>query len=130
MKTRVLPLLTAAMFVLSCKAPQKTTQSAADTPASNVDHAAILAQIPKSFTPNGDGQNDELCFATAFAQLPGAVVKIYNRWGVMVWETTEANNCWDGKEDKSKSALPHGVYPYTIHPKTGKDIIGQVILIR
>jgi len=51
--------------------------------------------IPTAFTPNKDGKND------AFRpRLFGNVKKyrfvVYNRWGQIVFQTTELNKAWDG----------------------------------
>ncbi|MFT6323046.1 MAG: gliding motility-associated-like protein [Halieaceae bacterium] len=50
--------------------------------------------IPNAFSPNGDGANDSYL-------ITGKVVeeidlKIYNRWGELVFETTDPNKGWDG----------------------------------
>lgn len=51
--------------------------------------------IPTAFTPNGDGKND------LFKPIIGGVVKqyrfsIYNRWGELVFQTSELTKGWDG----------------------------------
>ncbi|MGB0390567.1 MAG: PKD domain-containing protein [Salibacteraceae bacterium] len=50
--------------------------------------------IPNAFSPNGDEENDVY-------QITGKVVeeidlKIYNRWGELVFETTDPQEGWDG----------------------------------
>lgn len=54
-----------------------------------------LADLPKAFSPNGDGKNDIL-----FVRGSGIVtldLKVYNRWGEIVFETTDKGIGWDGK---------------------------------
>ena len=68
--------------------------------------------VPNTFTPNGDFLNDEfkpqgLRFATDYS------LKIYNRWGEAVFETTNTQKGWDGIY-KGKPAQP-GVFIYVIH---------------
>ena len=51
--------------------------------------------IPNAFSPNSDGENDAY-------QITGKVIQtielqIYNRWGELVFETTDLNESWDGK---------------------------------
>ncbi len=51
--------------------------------------------IPNAFTPNYDGEHDEY-------RIQGQVVeslelKIYNRWGQLVFETNDKEQGWDGK---------------------------------
>lgn len=51
--------------------------------------------VPNVFTPNGDGMNDELVFVGVDGT-KNFSVKIYNRWGVLVYEETDATAHWDG----------------------------------
>jgi gliding motility-associated-like protein len=70
--------------------------------------------IPNVFTPNGDGKNDFFhikavpndCFDTFR-------MKIFNRWGTLVYETDDFLFQWDGK-NKSGNDLPAGVYYYIL----------------
>jgi gliding motility-associated-like protein len=50
--------------------------------------------IPNAFTPNGDGENDKLFVYGAMIQ--GILFRIYDRWGELVFETTNRNEGWDG----------------------------------
>ena len=51
--------------------------------------------IPNVFTPNADGMNDKLEF-TGIDQSAEYSVKIFNRWGLQVYEGTDALAHWDG----------------------------------
>ncbi len=71
--------------------------------------------IYKGFTPNGDGFNDGWII-DGVEFYPGSVVKIFNRWGGVVWESTEYDNLqvkWEGK-NLSGGELPDGTYFYYI----------------
>lgn len=52
--------------------------------------------MPSAFTPNNDGLND--CYGIKYW---GAILElnfsIYNRWGQLVFKTTNPGECWDGK---------------------------------
>lgn len=50
--------------------------------------------IPNAFTPNDDGNND-VCYVRGNA-LTEIYFTIYDRWGEMVFETTDLNEGWDG----------------------------------
>lgn len=52
------------------------------------------AFIPNTFTPNGDGQNDILYVRGL--KVEEVYFAVYNRWGEMVFETTDKNKGWDG----------------------------------
>ncbi|HUC79489.1 MAG TPA: gliding motility-associated C-terminal domain-containing protein [Flavisolibacter sp.] len=51
--------------------------------------------FPSAFSPNGDGRNDKFK-----PSLSGDVVKyefiVYNRWGQIIFKTTDTNKGWDG----------------------------------
>ena len=51
--------------------------------------------VPKGFSPNGDGNNDKI-----FPRLVGVrsltYFKVFNRWGQLIFMTTNINEGWDG----------------------------------
>ncbi len=66
--------------------------------------------IPNAFTPNGDGTNDHW---QLFGNLPGIKqieVKVFNRIGEKVFESTDINFMWDGTY---QGTFVPGVYAYT-----------------
>jgi gliding motility-associated-like protein len=68
-------------------------------------------ELPNVFTPNGDGIND------VFKPAPYKFVdhinlKIYNRWGTLVYETTDPDINWDGRLANSDKKVSPGVYYY------------------
>jgi len=50
--------------------------------------------LPNAFTPNSDGENDELCVRSNFISTMD--LHIYNRWGQEVFSSKNQANCWDG----------------------------------
>lgn len=83
-----------------------------------------LPDMPNVFTPNGDGINDVF----ELKQFPpGAVLRIYNRWGELVFET-ESQGAWDGS---TQQGLPcsDGVYFYRLDTKK-KTVHGFIHLQR
>lgn len=70
--------------------------------------------IPTGITPNGDGQNDTWIIPYLY-MCPNAVVKVYNRWGVKVYENDGDyyKNPWNGTNKNGKQ-LPMGAYYYVI----------------
>ena len=69
--------------------------------------------IPNVFTPNGDGQNDRL----EIGGLAGKrnTLRIFNRWGEVVYEIQNYRNQWDGRD------VPDGTYYYELLVDGEKD---------
>jgi len=71
--------------------------------------------IPSAFTPNGDGLND--VFKTTpqckYIGLRSFDLRIYNRWGQLVFRTHDINQGWNGMY-KNQEAEP-GVYVYEVN---------------
>lgn len=92
-------------------------------------------QPPNVFTPNGDGQFNDLYDINIKGQ-EKYDLRIYDRWGVLVFESTDANNDWNGKVKNTGAVCPAGVYYYLLKYRfSGKDadeqpINGVIHLIR
>ncbi len=86
--------------------------------------------MPNAFTPNGDGVNDQFRIpARTTIQLKE--FSIYNRWGELVFTTSQAAQGWDGTYQGKKQNT--GVYIYVIRGATINGDIsvkGHVMLIR
>jgi len=52
--------------------------------------------VPSAFTPNNDGKND-IFRPLIFGNVKKYQFTIYNRWGQIVFQTTEIGKGWDGK---------------------------------
>lgn len=50
--------------------------------------------LPNAFTPNGDGQNDILYLRSSYVS--EFHLKIYDRWGELVFESRDKKDGWDG----------------------------------
>ena len=68
--------------------------------------------VPNVFSPNGDGNNDQLSFMRV-NDTKEFKITIYNRWGSVIYESTNANLSWDGISPGGKEASP-GVYFFEI----------------
>lgn len=60
--------------------------------------------VPTSFSPNGDGQNDELTVHFPFPSLQFSSLRVYNRWGIAVHGSqnltlSNGDAIWDGRLD-------------------------------
>ncbi|MCW3115760.1 MAG: hypothetical protein JWR18_4156 [Segetibacter sp.] len=69
-----------------------------------------LLDVPNAFTPNGDGVNDKV-FVRGFG-ISRMTWRIYNRWGAVVFETTDRTAGWDGTY--KGSIQPNEVYHYVL----------------
>jgi gliding motility-associated-like protein len=84
--------------------------------------------VPNVFSPNGDGINDSWNI-TAIDAFDTSNVKIMNRYGEMVFESSGYTKAWDGKYKNND--LPAGVYYYIIKLRADiKPVSGSVTLIR
>ncbi len=79
--------------------------------------------IPNVFTPNGDGQND-VFFIQGLDKYPQSILQIFNRWGNLVYESTDYKNDWNCGE------CGEGVYYYILIVKEGTSYHGTVTVIR
>lgn len=68
--------------------------------------------LPNVFTPGGDGFND-LFGPGTYKYVESVEVKIYNRWGLLLFETTDPAVNWDGTYSVTGREVPDGVYYYT-----------------
>ena len=77
--------------------------------AINVTINSVL-DVPNAFSPNGDGNNDKI-YVRGFG-IDKMTWRVYNRWGTMVYESSDASEGWDGTY-KGKPQ-PQDVYHYTL----------------
>ncbi len=71
----------------------------------------INYELPNVFTPNDDGINDILR-PNPYNRVERIELKIFNRWGNTVFETTNPDINWDGKSMMTGQKVPPGVYYY------------------
>ncbi|VAW28865.1 hypothetical protein MNBD_BACTEROID06-198, partial [hydrothermal vent metagenome] len=69
--------------------------------------------IPNSFTPNGDGLNDNFIITGKF--IDTYEMQIFNRWGEVLFRTTNLENGWDGTSKEEKMGT--GNYAYWVRVK-------------
>lgn len=87
----------------------------------NEDSAEVIVdnclQIPEGFSPNGDGLNDVL-IVPCIEDYPVNNIKIYSRYGNLVFETNNYKNNWNGIPNrglpKTSKVLPAGTYYYVL----------------
>lgn len=94
-----------------------------------VTEATILL-VPSAFSPNEDGMNDILRPVTK--NIVSYQFRIYNRWGLKLYEGTEADAGWNGKNNGNYVEI--GVYVYVVEAidLQGKEVLkkGNVTLVK
>lgn len=88
--------------------------------------------IPNAFSPNGDGANDVFNVSTFGLSKEGFYIRVFNRWGEIVFESDDLFKGWDGLS--GGDVCSSGVYVYKVVYLTLKDEVqeqtGTVTLIK
>lgn len=79
---------------------------------------------PNSFTPNDDNLNDFFRPTPDCPKLFEFKLQVYNRWGELIFETTDINESWDGTYQNKR--CQDGVYFWTSNWKGVLNGISQV----
>ena len=90
--------------------------------------------IPNAFSPDGDGVND----VWEIQGLNGRgsyVLRVFNRWEIKVYETTDYRNDWQGTSNVSSfigtdNSLPEGTYFYVLEWQDGRVPLSGFIYIK
>lgn len=72
----------------------------------------VLFYIPTAFTPDNDGLND--AFEITGRQIRLFEIWIYNRWGELVYTSTDLQEAWIGDVNGGTHFAPNGVYHWVI----------------
>jgi len=78
--------------------------------------------VPNVFTPNNDGSNDR--FSIRNIEQHKNELRVYDRWGLMVFEAANYQNQWTGL------GMPEGTYYYELVLKNGNVFTGHLTLLR
>ena len=93
--------------------------------------------VPNAFTPDNDGVND--AFHPLGSGYEGEMFwyGIFNRWGELVFETTDPDVSWYGQDQRGDGThfVPDGVYGYSVNVKGFHDLVptflrGTVTVVR
>lgn len=89
----------------------------------------VCIDVPNTITPNGDNYNDTWIIDD-IDLYPNASVKIFNKWGNLVYETIGEYIPWGGTHNGRP--LPSAVYYYIIDLGTnnGESYTGTITIIR
>ncbi|MDQ3101222.1 MAG: CotH kinase family protein, partial [Bacteroidota bacterium] len=104
-----------------------------DTVTAWLDPQEYVYYTPNSFTPNGDGINDVFFPINNVIDLESYDLNIYDRWGQVIFKSTDPYEGWDGTS--AGGDLPIGVYVFRAFMVDANlddryEIFGHVTLIR
>lgn len=89
-----------------------------------------IVEVPSAFSPNGSGKDDVL--RVLGIGISSMDFKIFNRYGQLVFETTDINEGWDGTLNGKE--LNQGVFVWTLSYKlvdgTKSEKSGNVTLVK
>ncbi|HRH38935.1 MAG TPA: gliding motility-associated C-terminal domain-containing protein, partial [Flavobacteriales bacterium] len=95
----------------------------------------LTIYVPNAFTPNGDDHNDSFKPSVIGVEAEHYRFMVFDRWGQVMFTTTDPAEAWNGAKDNSGDLLPEGVYVWTLRAKDRftperREMIGHVTLVR
>jgi len=87
--------------------------------------------IPEGFSPDGDGVNDT--FDIEDAEGFRITFQVFNRWGNLVYESTDYQNTFDGIANRGVvlgQQLPDGTYFYVVNPNDSSKPLTRYFTIK
>ncbi|TAE51360.1 MAG: gliding motility-associated C-terminal domain-containing protein [Cytophagales bacterium] len=89
--------------------------------------------IPDGFSPNGDGIND--LFVIVGADKFDIELRIYDRWGNLIFQDAHYKNTWDGRVNvglynQNAEGVPNGTYFYVVDLRDGSKPRGRYLTIQ
>ena len=86
-----------------------------------------LFYIPNAMTPNGDGINDVFMPFGYGWSIDDFEMRIYDRWGNLLFVTSDINKPWDGTVMGGDQTVPTGVYVWIIRYKDMDNKLQKMI---
>ena len=91
--------------------------------------------VPNSFTPNNDGKNDVFLPIGSAWDVDLYELLIFNRWGEVVFQSTDATVAWTGDHQSGTHYVRDEVYVYrlkvkSVHEPTPQEFSGSITVIR
>ena len=77
--------------------------------------------VPTAFSPDGDGINDLFIVQANGMDLDNYNIKIYDRWGELIFESDDLYKSWDGTAKNKTKFVENGTYVWLV---TVKDVNG------
>ncbi|MEZ5007883.1 MAG: T9SS type B sorting domain-containing protein [Chitinophagales bacterium] len=77
--------------------------------------------VPTAFTPNGDKDNDIFQVIDKYIN-ELIVLRVFNRWGEMLYQTNDINAGWDGSFKGEDQEIDTYIYDIEVIMYTGKTV--------
>ncbi|HPF91012.1 MAG: gliding motility-associated C-terminal domain-containing protein [Flavobacteriales bacterium] len=95
----------------------------------------LFTYIPNAFTPDGDGENDAWWPTANIPVRTNYELLVFDRWGQVVFSTTDPYKAWEGSFQNSGEVLKSDVYAYRLlygvgNTEARKEILGHVTLMK
>jgi large repetitive protein len=119
-------------FIYTIQDPAGLTDAAVVT----IENLYAPLTISEGFSPNNDN-NNETWFIRGIENYPDNSVKIFDRWGFLVYQKQRYENTtapWDGRGNMAQHSgklLDQGTYYYILEPgEEMKTMTGYVVIVR
>ncbi len=93
--------------------------------------------LPNIFTPNNDGKNDFFIPFPGYTSVSDVNIKIFDRWGRLVFETRNPDIQWDGNDKETHQPCSDGtyffvcdVYENTLNGTVMRNLHGSLTILR
>lgn len=98
------------------------------TSATIIIQDVFTLYIPNAFSPNGDGINDLFYPQGMGVDTEEYELRIFDRWGQMVFFSTTVNQGWDGNlNEKIRNQKPVNTYTYTLDFKDSVGLPHRIV---
>lgn len=131
------PIATPQQTTTYCVVVSDTTVGCSDTACVRIEveipcnSGGLEKLMPNAFSPNSDGVNDNFCIPPNVC-IQTFELKIFDRWGELIFETTTMTKCWDGTYKGEVLGKGLFVYYFDAVLSTGDEYHrqGNISLIR
>lgn len=111
------------------------TIQSSDTIIAHFTQEPFAFYVPNAFTPNNDGKNDVFLPVGSAYDPTSYELWIFNRWGDLVFHTTNPKEGWDGSYQGSEYYVEDQVFVYklkirSVHEANEKEYSGHLTIYR